>query len=99
MFHCIWYHLDISSLTKLTGLNMVHVPWAESRTRKYVNPNEVNAGVQLVRQFSVAHDISNVLVITPVSCDDTLSDAICIHKLTYNGCTFRNELSVQESAA
>ncbi|KAL3823281.1 hypothetical protein ACHAXA_003429 [Cyclostephanos tholiformis] len=48
-----------------SGLKMVHVPWAESPKRKYVNPNEVNEGIQLVNKLSVAHDISSVLLITP----------------------------------
>lgn len=62
---------------------MVHVPWAESRMRKCVNPNEVNEGIQLVEQLSVAHDISNVLVITPVSCHEYPMPFV--QMFTYNG--------------
>ena len=45
---------------------MVHVPWAESPRRKYVNPNEVKEGLNLINTLSLAHDISSILVITPV---------------------------------
>jgi hypothetical protein len=45
---------------------MVHVPWAESPQRKYVNPNEVKEGLNLINVLSLAHDIDSVLVITPV---------------------------------
>jgi len=45
---------------------MVHVPWAESPRRKYVNPNEVKEGLNLINVLSLAHDIVSVLVIMPV---------------------------------
>lgn len=48
------------------GLKMVHVPWAESPRRKYVNPNEVKEGLNLINVLSLAHDIVSVLVIMPV---------------------------------
>ena len=46
---------------------MMNVPWAESPRRKYVNPNEIEMGMNLLRQFMRVYEISSTLVITPVS--------------------------------
>jgi hypothetical protein len=35
--------------------------------RKYVNPNEVEKGIELIVQLRQVADISGILVITPVS--------------------------------
>jgi len=50
----------------LSGLHMVNVPWSESQFRKYVNPNEVEKGISMLRRLLLDHDISSTLVITPV---------------------------------
>jgi hypothetical protein len=46
---------------------MINVPWSESPQRKYVNPNEIDMGINLLRQLKRDYDISSTLVITPVS--------------------------------
>jgi len=50
----------------LSGLRMVDVSWSEHPRRKYVNPNEVQKGIALLRQLTLDYEISNTLVITPV---------------------------------
>jgi hypothetical protein len=50
---------------------MVNVPWKDSPRRNYVNPNEVDEGIRLVEKLSSDNEISNIMVITPVS---TLTD-------------------------
>jgi hypothetical protein len=44
----------------------VNVPWSESQFRKYVNPNEVERGISMLKRLMLDHDISSTLVITPV---------------------------------
>ncbi|KAL7536603.1 hypothetical protein ACHAXR_008142 [Thalassiosira sp. AJA248-18] len=51
----------------LSGLRMIHVPWEESPKRKYVNPNEVRKGLELLNELSLDYDISSTLVITPIT--------------------------------
>lgn len=46
---------------------MVNVPRSESPRKKYVNPNEVNEGINLINTLSGDYNISSMLVITPVS--------------------------------
>jgi hypothetical protein len=45
---------------------MINVPWSESPQRKYVNPNEIDMGINLLMQLKREYDISSTLVITPV---------------------------------
>jgi len=46
---------------------MVNVPWSESPRKKYVNPNEVTKGINLINTLRGDYNISSMLVITPVS--------------------------------
>mmetsp|Transcript_3022 Transcript_3022/g.8731 ORF Transcript_3022/g.8731 Transcript_3022/m.8731 type:complete len:1063 (+) Transcript_3022:1610-4798(+) len=51
----------------LSGLRMVNVPFSEDPRRKYVNPNEVTKGLELLRELRLDHraGISSILIITP----------------------------------
>ena len=65
LFHPLYLILVV--LNRSPGLSMMNVPWAESPRRKYVNPNEIEMGMNLLRQFMRDYEISSTLVITPVS--------------------------------
>lgn len=61
------------NLRVISGLQMVNVPWSESQSRKYVNPNEVERGLSLLDKLTMDYEIRSTLVITPVS--------ICLNSL------------------
>ena len=45
---------------------MVHVDYSESPNRKYVNPNEIQEGLDLLNALNLDSEISGTLIITPV---------------------------------
>eukprot|EP00804_Cyclotella_cryptica_P025558 CCRYP_002821-RD/>CCRYP_002821-RD protein AED:0.06 eAED:0.06 QI:49/1/1/1/1/1/7/146/1058 len=49
----------------MSGLRMINTPWSECPKRKYVNPNEVEKGLDLLNRLSLDYKISSVLIITP----------------------------------
>jgi hypothetical protein len=59
--------IHIAAIYYHTGLKMVNVPWSESPRKKYVNPNEVTKGINLINTLRGDYNISSMLVITPVS--------------------------------
>lgn len=61
------YNTCPRSEVPLAGLRMVNVPFAEDPRRKYVNPNEVREGLDLLLEMRLDCDISSTLIITPVS--------------------------------
>ena len=55
-----------SANVPMSGLRMINVPWSEGPKRKYVNPNEVEKGLDLLNRLSLDYEISSTLIITPV---------------------------------
>lgn len=71
------YNTCPNSSIPVAGLHMVNVKWSESQQRrKYVNPNEVEEGLKLLKKLSLDCAVSSTLVITPVrkcmKCDSFL---------------------------
>ena len=60
------YNTCPHSKVPLSGLHMVHVDYSESPNRKYVNPNEIQEGLDLLNVLNLDSEISGTLIITPV---------------------------------
>lgn len=71
----------------LSGLRMINVDWSESHKRKYVNPNEVQKGLDLLIALSLDYEIHSTLVITPVSTSACKRDSLSLNDFFLTLCT------------